>query len=884
MTRLLPLAGVCLLFMGVECGAPPPGPQNPAACPPPTIAQCQTPVTACDNHFFYLGKIDKDSPCSLLLSQAAVSAAGLYAEKTVLTPKTYSGLQSFPSDGGTTKVHGVPEDSALDLRGMQSFTFGQRMATAFDLRRNDPVLQLAARQKLEAQVDAYNANGNGVASCEEYAFEKFFDIAAWDAQVLISNATDDHRRAFELAYGPSTVRTSIGTRHLFDPVLKARDGSPSGISVPFEVQRPKNDYFRVPHGSGMGTKVIINSGADNSVTEGPLGLMVTVKDLSRSLSLHGVIFQDAALTGILDDPRRIVQEDFAWHRQMSLTMQNAGVLDEALDLEQERRDAFLKLIAGRDEVVRQIAEYASGGNPPPVAGGSRFAERWWDSPFWNPNPASAVANIEALTIQQTTVPNFNQLNNSQQTFITYSNQVSPAKESPSSLASFNGPKVVQPCKGSTNPFFCLIARLESIDQALEDALHAAQDRGCLDLTGPTACDWTPRDFTERMRGFADTAREEAYRKCDESVDSFLDLKTRALKQDYADGGIGVNYAAHDYTTSTSELDLYFFRQDQYLDVVGEVVGPLLERKPVNGTNKLRLARSDGESKTLGDKWFGASMHYGVGFSMEGLPDPQVPDSPDAGDCVIQTRANAEFGLDAKVLTVTIPLVSAFMRASDDHFAAKVQVLDQQWDEDTPLTNGTVPVFTDGQMAYQTFLEGHDTFAIGYVVISIGASVGGGVGYQVNVQAGRKTIISGGCQVSEIGVYPSVIPLTFVEGQAYAALEAIVARAGIKGHLTIASISVPISGEVSIGPTDSDPTILDAHFELGAKLRMRFFGGRISVFVELGVCPLCADFEADLIKWNGIQRDIKLFEYGLSVRLGDLKRVAKQQGVLLPGMP
>lgn len=883
------LYAVCLLTLGADCGGGLPPSLNPSTCPPPTIDQCQKPMTECDRYFRDQGKSDADSPCSLLLSQAAVSAAGGYPEKTVLTPKTYGpGLASYKSDGGTTRVHAVPEDSDLTMTGLTSLGFGRRLDRALRIRGlSSPLLALAARQEMIDELETYKNGGqpNVVESCEEYAFEKYFDAAAWDAQVMIANAYSDHRKAFDIAYGPASERTSIGTRHLNDPAIRSRDGTPSGATVPFELDRPKNDYFRVPHGWGTGSKVRFMKGATDSVGQGPLGeLLVTLKDLDRSgLSLNGVIFDDQALENTIKAGERFYDESFAWHQLMSI--RNAGVLDEQLLLEHERRDAFLNLIASRDEVARQLAEYASGSHPPPVAGGNRFTERWWLDPLWNPDP-TAVTSIQSLTFELTQVPSFNV---SPGSIVTYSNQVQPSKETlaPSALATLSaGPNLQKPCNGTGNPFFCLAYRLAEIDKAIEDELHAAQSRDCLSLatSGRAPCDWSPRDFTQRVLGFADEDREAAFRKCDESVDSFIDLRSRALIQDRADGGVGVNYPAQDYTTSTTALDLYLTRQDQYLDVLGEVVGPLLERKTVNGTNKLRLARSEGEQKQMGDKWFGAKLYYSLGFSMDGLPAEPVPPGTVLDDCVIKTRADATFGLVATVLTADIELVTAQVHAQDEFFEAHVKVLDQKWDKSLPLMNGTVPVFTDSQMAYQTFLEGSSTFAIGYILVSVGAAVSGGVGYGVDVEVGRDTVTSGGCQVSRIGVYPTIVPLTFVEGSAYAAVEAIVARVGIKGHLTLASVSVPIAGEVSIGPTMSDPTILDARFKLGASLRLHFFGGRISVFAEIGVCPICASFEADLIAWDGIRREIPLFDYGLEVRLADLKRIAKQQGVLVPESP
>lgn len=77
----------------------------------------------------------------------------------------------------------------------------------------------AAEQALRGQWDA---NGNRVASCREYVYEKYFEAARFEDAIAARH--DDSPYVYDVAFGPVTATTSIGARVIAGQRLKMRDG------------------------------------------------------------------------------------------------------------------------------------------------------------------------------------------------------------------------------------------------------------------------------------------------------------------------------------------------------------------------------------------------------------------------------------------------------------------------------------------------------------------------------------------------------------------------------------------------------------------------------------------------------------------------------------
>lgn len=882
----------------------------PSLCPPPTIAQCNTPQTPCDAFFAEQAKTDVNAACGLLMYQAAKAEAGKYPRKSARNTTLFStNAVVSEDDGGLRDVAAVPEDSEFSVTGFGSLQLGGLLKKGAALKGpNAVVTKLAILQKRQE----WEANGDALNSCQEYVHEKFYDYTAFEDRVLLSNGFNKHRAIVDIAFSGSSPsqapRWALGTRHLVDPIILARDGSPSGVTLSLGgVPRPKNEFFATPPvsigqpGTPTGPGIFFEK-VPTDANGTPLGedqveiitfplsgkkqVKVKLKNLKRTaLDIGGPAFEDPTLAPTIAAGAPVT-ESFAWHRDMNL--RNATVPDEVMEDLRLKRRSFRTLLERRDKLVEELATLVGGGQAKvPAISQNKFKTRWWLDPVWNPS--------ESIT-QQSATKNLNVLSGLAAhpgsvitgAVLPVSTQLNKSKLKPSALELLGKvPQVNAACGPNTNPIICRAYQLANLDARIEGALVEAKALGCLNPavgTGPAPCDWSPYDFSQRVMGLFEAEREKTFRRCDESVDSFALAKTRAFiyPPSPQPGEPFVNYPAQDYTTSLQRLETYFTRLDEYVTVLAEAVGPLLER---TGSNRVKLHKAEGDSETMGNKWFGAEMSYAASFSLEG----QGLTDKDASECTLTTRVNADISVGAKVITATLPLVDAMIAANDTTFLTYGDVLGQTWSigdnmQPVSIATGAIAFFSEGKQTYETFGQADAAFSIGPVVIRVGGSVGGGLGYMLGVQAGRKTNTMGNCTVSELGVWPSLVPFTFVDAQAYAAVEALIARAGVKGYLTLVKVGVPISGELTLGASTQSVGGLVAKFGLGAKITLEFFAGRIVVFLEVGVCPICESFEGTIVEWGGVEYEIPLFDFSLEVIVADLRRVAQLQNVVPVSAP
>ncbi|MBE2248075.1 MAG: hypothetical protein IAE78_00920 [Myxococcus sp.] len=883
-------------WLALACA--PSEPFNPATCPPPTGEQCARhelqdagPIAPCDQYFINQAKTDPEAACSLLLEQGFRDEVAQWPEKPALPTTLYSGPTKFTPDAGVVTVRHRPDSRTYSPTGLNSKLLGETLRQANGFRFSSTTAALLLRKNMLDKRVAWEANGNSVRECKEYVHEKFYDYTTYLDRLIFNGAFNDPRKAYDIAYDDdaNAPRWAIGSRHLQSPVLRSRDGADSGLRIPFQADLPKNDYFRVPEpGSSRITFVKSAVDGDGNPTEadkidiGPLGeVRIRLQNLKRAaLNFRGVEIEDPAVRADLSAGRPFkYQESFAWHRTMN--SRNASVLDERLEYFENRKAEFRKLLLRREQLQEALAGATVNPNKIPKTGTNKFATKWWLDGIWNPNPTDVTrAAQRGLDVSA----GINQHPGSpfSSPVLTVSNAQSPAPQPVSQSLSI--PQVTAACivaigqdGSSFNKIICLSYQLAAIDLLIEKELQSARAEGCLELTnplGPAPCDWSPRSFQQAVSGLFQAEREAAYALCEKSIDSFTLLENKAFNYTSMHSGKSISKPARNYTTSASAIDDYFVVQDEFIAVVADDVGPLLDR---TGDNKLRLWVTKGDTHDMGNEYFGAGLLYEAGFAMEDVGANST--------CNIKTSTWGKFGVDLRAIGATLELVRADFKAVaggpatpfTNRFDAELKVLGYTWGIHEEIPMEQTAVFSESEFEYQTFLEQFAIVQVSYVTIRVGAAVGGGMGYGFDFSAGKQTKMGSPCTVDRVGVSGAVTPFAFIQGSAFAVLEAIIARAGIKGYLTLVSVDTPFAGELSLGPNQGDPTIIDATFSMGAKLRLEFFSGRIVLFVEAGICPLCVDAETELVAWRGLVFEIPLFDFDLRLVLGDLKRVFMVQG-------
>lgn len=761
---------------------------------------------------------------------------------------------------------------------------------------------------LRMKRDTWEANGDKVSSCEEYVFEKYYEYTRFEDAVARAGL-DDPRAAFNVAYGDASQSTSIGTLGVaqekvgtWGPFLamtvNGRNDVPALVQFPVAGLWPKNDFYSAPLPASSHITIESDPGGKDYlvIPPGTQSVLVHLGHLHRkTLSFVGTAFDDESLTAILQGTPKH-SESWTWHQQMN--QRNASVLDDVLYDFDERKRAFLLLLERRREMEQTIAASITH-EAAPMAGTNKFQTRWWLDPIWNPAPdlTRQIAQVGVNVLNQTNANPY-ALPGAVKPLTTGFNQPSLPADSLPSVA----PQVLSACSDDANPLVCMFYRLEAIDDAIESALQNAREIGCVSdpsspTSGPLPCDWSPQTFASRVQFLFAQEREADFQKCEAATqDDFASLEKFTFRVPALDAhGVTqqVDYprGVHDvdYTLSPQRLELFFQRQAEAAQEVlnfHHAVSLRLRDQFPNlidpKTQALHLKRVEGDTYTLGGKWFGADAHWETGFEVKEIGNPN--------ECSIRQHVWGDFTAKATVLKLPVELVDAHLNVTDEKLdrlnltVAGEELIDPKIGPDNAIRFGADYdlVAPSGREKTATLAHYTQRFVIVFIPVSLGAYASGTLGFKYSVTAGRTEgeTTEHKCKIARAEVRGSLEPYARVDGEIRAAVDAYVVSAGIKGILHVVRASVPVTAAASIGPNVDDPAQYDIQMRSGAELKMDFLSGQIDAYAE--VCFIaCKSAEATLVSWKGIQTTVPLFNIETTVPLFDLREIA---GVTEPPAP
>lgn len=823
-----------------------------------TLQGCQSPANSCDQRARDAAATNPNSICNTLIQQAADQQEAALPQRTVKVPvlTKADGTQVQPTEPTRPVAYKSDNPNTRTTGGLNSFALGQVLREQTYLQQSSFYASLVAAAR-QSQRDAWNANGYVVDSCREYVHEKYYDYTTFEDR--FTTLGSDYRAIYNAAYamaryGYPTPTYAIGTKGIADPVQRGKDGTPFNPPITFPQDQPKNRFFTVPvHTS---SKVYIASGPEDSVAELPGGyVLISLAHLNRSgLSLNGVVFQDTTFNSTIAAGQQYYDESWAWHKSMST--RNASVLDEEMYELERLQDDFEALLRKREETVAAIVSYF---NPKPLPQPVPiYSGQWWRDPVWNPDPISVGKIISTLPAPVAGTSALSTTSTVQASALPPPSQITM----PSYALALDTSVVRTACLG--HPVFCLLYKLESIDNAIEAALVNARSRGCLtfNTTGPAACDWSPKRFAQRVLSLYQKEREAAYQRCMDYTDNnFTLLKSRALVAGT------VNYPAQDYTTSPTRLELYFTRRDQYLQALRGVTGDLLD--PATCQARLNWGASD--TYSMGDETFGASASYNVSLSLNEL-------STSNSTCP-SPRAIGSFNATGSALGINVQLINAYANVSSKRADIDLDVLDNtihlvDVHQDLPL--GTFNIVSGSKSKSLTFLDLSTTIVVVVVPVELGARLGGTVGFNYGLDVEhRVSTTTSGCNVNRVGLGGRLEPFASVDGELYAGVDLFIVSAGIKGRLQLVHAGVPLNASVGLAYGLGGHNTLALEVAGRADLKFVFMSGSIDVYVTVGPCPFCAEFDESIVSWDGIRHDIPLFKKSFTVPLVDVQALLAQ---------
>ncbi len=162
--------------------------------------------------------------------------------------------------------------------------------------------------------------------------------------------------------------------------------------------------------------------------------------------------------------------------------------------------------------------------------------------------------------------------------------------------------------------------------------------------------------------------------------------------------------------------------------------------------------------------------------------------------------------------------------------------------------------------------------LGFVPVSLTAGIAGRGGLRYGLAAEAKGFSGDSCPRLTAGV--EVVPFVGIGGFLQAALEMGVARAGVRGDLTVFEGELPFEASVTVGLDDGslggapsfEATNLYLTVNTKLSLAITTLSGALKLFVEVGIGAFSKRWSWSFLEWPGFTSETSLFEHDYQVNL------------------
>lgn len=406
-----------------------------------------------------------------------------------------------------------------------------------------------------------------------------------------------------------------------------------------------------------------------------------------------------------------------------------------------------------------------------------------------------------------------------------------------------GPMPADQCKALTDS---ASSQLVPLDFGIAVSLTEAERRGCLDTSRVTACDWSPKFFSDTLQQRLSTLREPDQKRC---VQMTQNRFGSGLVKQAKEVGLGPTIPPADWTANTTTLTDLFARTEALVAAINMPVDPV--------TKKPTLSTFKSDSSSIGSEWFGARYNYEAGWGLTNFAAPQRM-------CEAQFQAKANLDATATVLKFPIEVVNIHASATTYSMGATNNETWLNTVSHTRLLGEDIytPVDEWSPLQFNLVAEAGRGFRVTpvdniyIVVLGIPVKLAGGVSGGVGLKATLKGGIDRDCGPKDtIGLRSdgAVAPYGYLDAFAQASVDAYVLEVGIRGQVTLVRLDVPLTAQVKVAMNSSGVAELTANTRLDFKLRT--LDGRITVFAD----SLLKSYEMDLVRWSGPEVSTRLFE-------------------------
>jgi hypothetical protein len=291
----------------------------------------------------------------------------------------------------------------------------------------------------------------------------------------------------------------------------------------------------------------------------------------------------------------------------------------------------------------------------------------------------------------------------------------------------------------------------------------------------------------------------------------------------------------------------------------------------------RPGRGTSWDEYKGGKYFGLGMQYNYGFYSNLGQDV----------CSFQIDAGGDFSTSAQVLSQDIPMldIAAWVRTESSENEKSVDIHARLLGNDLFSALEVEELAKNGDSQPLNFARenrGHttemarlgQTFMLGPIPLNLAVGAGGSLGFDFGMNGEAKLVEateSAYDTCPQLYVDSYIEPYVGVYGFIEAALDVLVAAAGVRGEMTILKLSTPVDLSLNLEPVNSGEQVdLGLDIDMSVAARLQSLSGLFAVFGEFGPCPLfCKRVSKNIVKWDGFSMDKQLYGESYSVSIDDL---------------
>ncbi|MFH1810525.1 MAG: beta-propeller fold lactonase family protein, partial [Pseudomonadota bacterium] len=778
-------------------------------------------VEVCQEADYLLSSCGQDAlyqvMCRDLLAAEAQALTADLAVETVVS-----------ADGnGTVEARVVPySNNDHRVTGMEGLYNGRvlknRIAAGSD--------RTTSRNLLDARHRDWQDNC-AIYSCDEYVYEKYFDYENFE--LAMAALGDDPRAVFELAYDGSLDVAPIANQ-----TLRQLDGTPS-TQIQFSVlEQARNAYFtfdpqpRVLDAAALYETLTrpLPDGSDDGL-QFPFGLPIFNWNVQVDSAGQPLLDRLAGAPGYI--------HGWAFHENASTALASGGYSDDLLLTLDDAQDQFRTRMALRQRVLDEV--YGS-----------------------------------LLVIAY----NYNELVQSD-ALDEHRRRIAGMSGGPAQGPGFDllaSQDTVTEVRAQRVRLMQALEDLAQVEASLRDDLLSAEAQGCLETSGFTPCDWSPRMLVEELSDHFTSEREADFQTCllrtgddfNRAADSGWLLEQEEQLHFCADGTRCTVRASH--IRSVTTLEEYFAALQAWVEALA------LPRDPETGLPMVAQSGSDSGGESAG--MFGIEYDFDFGWRATDFVDDLCSTRISAvGNLDVHTKA---FGTSTRSLGV--PLFGADLSLSsyqsgplaariDAALALEVLGIDLavptlQGEASINIIDG--PVETIEPVPAQSV-----TILVAGIPLVIRGGVNGSVGANIDLQADADACSSTD-QGLRLGIVGRFEPFARADAYASVALDVVLAEAGIRTDLNLVTLSLPFTTDLLV-ELGSDEARLVVGSDLDATLGL--LDGRVSAYVEI----LGEDYVRRIFGWSGPSWTANLMHFGYTYPLDPLA-AALRTSVALPADP